>query len=270
MPLMWALSPRSSREGVSVAEADNDHYYAQIEEIERLRATGALSEKDSEAARIEAARRRLAAPHSVVTAGLDQAKAHRLRVGLSFFFLVAVPLIAGMVYHRFGQPTLGDMSLASRKLEEPEVFRAIDILNDLEARIGVNPDDGEAQDALGPIYMQLGRFGEALRAYKDAARVLGDTPARLAGQAEALVSSDNGRVEPEARQLFARVLELDPANGTARFYGGLALAQDGRKEEAAAIFQSLWTDTPDPGLRKLIESQLSEIGASPPGQKTQP
>jgi cytochrome c-type biogenesis protein CcmH len=270
MPLMWALSLRGQSGSLSAAEADNDHYHAQIGEIERLRAAGTLSPKDAEAARIEAARRRLAAPNETAATTLDPQTAQRLRIGLSILFLVVVPSVAGLIYHRFGQPTLQDMSLATRKTEEPEVFRAIDVLNDLEARIGVNPDDGAAHDALGPIYMQLGRFGEAQRAYKAASRVLGDTPVRLAGQAEALVSSSNGRVEPEARLLFARVLELDPANGAARFYGGLALSQDGRKQEAAAIFQSLWNDTPDTELRKLIETQLSEIGSSPPGTKKQP
>ncbi len=268
MGLMLALAPRRAGAEVSAAAADSDHYQAQIDEIERLKKLGALGEREAESARIEAARR-LIATRPEAAEGWSQEAQRRLRIGLSVAFLIIVPAISAGIYNRFGNPTLGDVPLSERRAEEPQLFAALDALTNLEARIAVNPDDGEAQDTLATIYMQLGRYGEAARAYQAATRILGETPARLSGRAEAIVSSENGIVTPEARVLFARALELDPAYGAARFYGGMALKQDGRKAEAAAIWQALWLDTPDEGLRKVIEAQLREVGSAPPGKTTQ-
>ncbi len=74
---------------------------------------------------------------------------------------------------------------------------------------------------------------------------------------------------PQARQLFAKALERDPRNGAALFYGAMALKQDGRKEEAAGIWQNLWSSTPEPRLREIIEAELKEVGAAPPTPSAQ-
>jgi cytochrome c-type biogenesis protein CcmH len=269
MPLMLALGARASDRQMSAASADEAHYRAQLDEIERLQASGAIGGKEADGARIEAARRLISTPAKGAS-GLHPDIQRRVRVVLSLMFLVLLPAVTAGLYARLGQPTLPDVPLAERRADDPDLFRALDMLTGLQARLGVNPDDGEAHDTIAPILMQMARYGEAARSYKAAARILGESPARVSGQAEAIVSSENGQVTPEARALFARALELDPANGAARFYGGMALKQDGRTAEAAAIWQSLWTDTPDPNLRRIIADQLKEIGAAPPGAPAQP
>jgi cytochrome c-type biogenesis protein CcmH len=263
LPLMWAIAPRPGAADVTAASADTHHYRAQIDEIARLEAQGALGLSEAESARLEAARRLIAAKPDNA-AKLTPEVTRRLSVALSILLLAGVPAIAAPLYFRFGQPSLPDMPLVERRAEDPDSFRALDMQVEIEAAIGVNPDDGPAQERAARIYMQLGRFGDASRAFGAATRILGETPERLSGRALAIVYSENGVVSPEARQFFARALALDPANGAARFYGGMALKQDGRKEEAAAIWQSLWLDTPEADLRKVIEAQLAEIGSALP------
>jgi cytochrome c-type biogenesis protein CcmH len=266
LPLMWAIAPRSRASGMTAAGADAAHYEAQIAEIGRLEKDGAIGPVEAESARAEAARRLIASgPRGL--ASPSRRDAQRLAVGASLALLVGVPTIAGLAYARYGQPTLGDMPLAERRLEEPDMYKALDFIAEIETRIGVNPDDGEAQETAARIYMQIGRHGDAARAYEATIRILGESPERLSGRAEAIVSSENGAVTPEARRLFARALELDPTNGAARFYGALALKQDGRKAEAASIWRALLQETQAPELRKVIEAELAETG-EPAATKT--
>jgi cytochrome c-type biogenesis protein CcmH len=269
LPLMWAIAPRANASEVSAASADMSHYRAQIGEIERQKTLGGMAEKEAESAKAEAGRRLIASKPGA-SAVLDANGLRRLTIGLSIILLVAVPTIAASIYARLGQPTLDDVPLSQRRADDPELFKAADLLVDLEAKIMVNPDDGAAHDTLAPIYMRLGRFEDAGKSYKVASRVLGETPDRLSGQAEAIVSAQKGAVTPEARVLFAKVLSIDPANGPARFYGAMALKQEGRKADAAEIWQALWLETPDPGLRRIIAAELREVGSAPPETVTKP
>ncbi|MEI9806122.1 MAG: hypothetical protein WDN48_19360 [Pseudolabrys sp.] len=43
----------------------------------------------------------------------------------------------------------------------------------VEEHLARNPDDGRAWDILAPVYMRLGRFDDAVRAWQNAIRVNG-------------------------------------------------------------------------------------------------
>jgi len=86
---------------------------------------------------------------------------------------------------------------------------------------------------------------------------------------ETLVAAAQGRVVREARLAFAAAIEADPGNSRARYYAGLAMAQDERLEDAIAVWQALAADS-QPGspllalLRQQITRAAAELGIDPP------
>ena len=102
-----------------------------------------------------------------------------------------------------------------------------------EAHLAANPDDGRGWDVLAPIYARLGRYDEAVTAYRNAIRLDGANGARESGLGEAVAGAAGGMVTAEARAAFSRALKLEPGQPKASFYLASALAQEGKVAEAA-------------------------------------
>jgi cytochrome c-type biogenesis protein CcmH len=114
--------------------------------------------------------------------------------------------------------------------------------------------------------MRQGRYDDAVRADRNALRLLGETTARQGDLAEALISQANGVITGEAKSLLEKISTNDPADARAQFYLGLAAEQDGRKTDAAKIWQTLLAKAPaDAPWRGTVEESLTRVGgASPP------
>src|SRR5690606_2363528 len=143
----------------------------------------------------------------------------------------------------------------------------------LEARVADDPDDVEARLVLGQVYERSGDYAKAAAHYREAIALIGrqgPVPGPLhAALGETLVAAEGGRVGREARLAFAAAIEADPGNSRARYYAGLAMAQDGRLEEAIGVWQSLADDSPsDSPWRGLLHEQIArasrELGIDPP------
>src|SRR3546814_9711133 len=93
-----------------------------------------------------------------------------------------------------------------------------------------------SSDLLAQVYERGGDFAKATAAYREAIALvgkLGPVPGPLhAALGETLVAADDGRVGREARLAFAAAIKADPGNSRARYYTGLAMAQDGRLERS--------------------------------------
>src|ERR1700722_11128813 len=134
--------------------------------------------------------------------------------------------------------------LASRKAA-PETNGGIEAaVAAVEARLAVKPDDGKGWAVIAPVYMRLDRYSDAVHAYAEALRILGEDPMRRAAYGEALVAAGGGVVADEARRAFDRALAEQPGQPQARYYVALAAEQDGKKADAARDYQSLLADSP--------------------------
>jgi cytochrome c-type biogenesis protein CcmH len=91
---------------------------------------------------------------------------------------------------------------------------------------------------LAPVYMRLGRYDDAVRAWRNVIALNGSSAEREASYGEAMVAAANGLVTGDAKAAFDRALTIDPTNVMARFYKGLAADQDGKRAEA----EKIWTD----------------------------
>ncbi len=137
----------------------------------------------------------------------------------------------------------------------------VELVANLDARLQEQPDDPAGWFLLGQSYMSLSRFVDARRAFREA---LARTPApetdlRLAlGEAEVLADPESLR--GSAGQLFEEILQLEPENPTALWYGGLAAAATQRAEVARMRWTRLLQLDPPQALRDVLRQHLDASG----------
>jgi cytochrome c-type biogenesis protein CcmH len=158
--------------------------------------------------------------------------------------LVLLPVGAGLLYLTLGSPQLPGEPLAAR-MRAPSENRSIEsMIAQVEDHIARNPDDGRGWEVLAPVYMRLGRYDDAVRAWRNSIRLNGSNAAREANLGEAQVAASNGVVTADAKAAFDRALALDGKNIMARFYMGMAVDQDGRRADADKIWRELLAGAP--------------------------
>jgi cytochrome c-type biogenesis protein CcmH len=233
-------------------------YRDQLEELERDNAEGRIDRAEAEAARAEIARRLIAAGDE----GSPGASAGnpRARRATAVATLIGIPLLSMALYVTLGAPNLPGAPLAGR-LTQPNADQDINVLiAKVEERLALHPEDGRGWDVIAPVYLRLGRAGEAVRAYGNAIRLLGSTAVRQMGLGEAIVASESGIITQEASAAFDAAHALDPAALAPRFYLALAAEQEGNFAKAVELWRMLLTDAPAAGpWRMEIQEALARV-----------
>jgi cytochrome c-type biogenesis protein CcmH len=138
------------------------------------------------------------------------------------------------------------------------------MLRQVEAHLERNPDDGRGWEVLAPVYMRLGRFDDAVKARRRALALNGATAAREADLGAALVAAGNGVVTAEAKAAFERAIASDAHDVMGRYYLGLAAEQDGKREEAAAMWRAMLADAPsDAPWIDFVRAALARVTGAP-------
>jgi cytochrome c-type biogenesis protein CcmH len=237
--VLWPLSRRAPLS----AGSDVAVYRDQLDEIERDRAAGLIGDREAEAARLEVSRRLLAATD--VTAPVPQESAGWRRRAVALIALLLLPLGAASLYLALGSPDLPGQPQAARREMPPEQRSIADLVGRVEAHLEANPEDGRGWEVIGPVYMRLGRYDDAVKARRNSLRLLGPAAVREADLGEALTGAANGIVTAEARAAFDRAVALDPEDFRAHYFSGLAAEQDGRPKDAADIWTKLLAGAPE-------------------------
>jgi cytochrome c-type biogenesis protein CcmH len=112
--------------------------------------------------------------------------------------------------------------------------------------------------------MQLERFDDAVRAWRNAITYSGSTAQREASLGEAIIAQAKGEVSAEAKKAFERALALDANDAKARYFLGLAAERAGQRAEAVAIWRGLLASAPaDAPWIEFVRSALARVdGAS--------
>lgn len=257
--VLWPLLRR--RKARAGNEIDIAFYKAQLTEIERDKEAGQVTEADAEAAKIAAARRLMNAAEAQPGKIGNSVWLPRFAAGLAF---IAIPAIAFALYSRIGHPDQPDEPLLARIKSGPELNLMAAVAK-VEEHLHDHPDDGRAYEILAPIYLRMGRAGDAINAYQKTISLLGDSAERRADYGEALAYVAGGRLIPEARNAFTAALLLDPHLPKAQFYLGAAAAQDGDKVKAREIWENLIAGSPAgaPWVAPVRE-KIAELDAIPP------
>ena len=241
-------------------------YRDQIEEIGRDRAAGLIGAAEAEAARVEVARRLLAADTAHAQArSVAPGETFRRRAA-AVATLIALPAIAAALYLALGSPELPGQPIASRPATPLQDQSVESLVARVEAHLESKPDDGRGWEVVAPFYLRLGRFEDAVKARRNALRLNGASADREADLGETLIYAGNGIVTDEAKAAFERALTHAPKHLKARYFLGVAAQQDGQAAAAAAIWRGMLADArPDSPLAPMLRQALARVEGTAPG-----
>lgn len=260
---------RRAKAGTPRAAYDLNVYRDQLAEVERDTERGILGAEQAAAARGEVERRLLSAASRAEEGG-NEAPASTAPPGpsraVTLGIILFLPAAAFGLYLFLGAPGVPSVPLAERG-PVPQGTATPGAMNELAERLAerlaAQPEDRDGWLLLGRTYTELGSYAEAAQAYRQAISQGFDDAETQSALGEALVAAAGGTVGPGARQAFAAALEKDPLSPRARYYGGLALAQDERLEDAIGIWMQLLAQSPpDAPWRPVVAQQIERAAAS--------
>ncbi|HIP80429.1 MAG TPA: c-type cytochrome biogenesis protein CcmI, partial [Kiloniellaceae bacterium] len=260
-PLLRRPQGRDAEEHSARSAYDQTVYRDQLRELQEDQRRGLLPAEEADAAKREVERRLLRSDAEAQDGGGPVSSAPLFRRLGAAFIVLLMPLAGVGLYLGYGSPGLPGLPFAERQggsSQEAEMLVA-----QLEARLAGNPEDAEGWLILARVYERMARYGQAAEAYRriiDLGRGGAEVHASLG---EVLVAAANGQVGRDARLAFAQAIEMDPANPRARYYAGMAMAQDDRLADALAVWRGLEADSPpDAPWRPLLERQIANAAAS--------
>jgi cytochrome c-type biogenesis protein CcmH len=266
--VLWPLARRTPARGGS----DLAVYRDQLDEIVRDRAAGLIGEAEAEAAKVEVSRRLIAAADAAEAQKPGGAGSSIWRKRFTAIAaLVLVPAGAIALYLMLGSPQLPGEPLQAR-LRAIHNGRSIEsLVAQVEAHLARHPKDARGYEVLAPVYLQLGRYQDAVNARRKVLAISGETAGRQSDLGEALTAAANGVVTAEAKTAFDRALALDAKDTKARFFVGMAAEQDGDMAKAASIWSGLLKDAPpNAPWAPMVRQALAQIGAKPPAVAAAP
>ena len=253
VPLWRARVP----ERTGVAAANQQVHTARLKELETDLETGRLSRED-----YAAARRDLEADLS----GADPKNARpdgRPQHVIAGIALVVVLALAGSLYWSYGSWRVG-----SQGVEAASAQAVVEMVDALARRLQTPEGQADVQgwDMLGHSYMIMGRYVDATRAFERARALTHDSnPQYLAGYAEALALShpDDARVfMQQSLPVFEKVLQMDPNNTQALWYGGMGALERGDKTLAFKRWNTILAQDPPADYRAYIEKAITDAGGT--------
>lgn len=258
--VLWPLGrgARAEREGLQTVV-----YTDQLAEVQRDTDAGLIAPADAAAARVEISRRLLAA--SDAESDFTPKPNLKFRRAVAVAALVAVPLAAVGFYAPLGSPSFGEFAFYQRNRTAVANTPLDKLVAQVETHLETNPTDGRGWEVLAPVLVKLGRYDDAVRAWRNSITYNGETASRRADLGEAIAAAANGVVTADAKTEFERAVALDANEVKARYFVGLAAEQDGRSADAATIWRAMLASAPaDAPWRPLVQSALVRIGVAAP------
>jgi cytochrome c-type biogenesis protein CcmH len=153
----------------------------------------------------------------------------------------------------------------AERAQGPAASQPLDnLVAQVEAHLEKNPTDGRGWNVLAPVLAKLGRFDDAIRAYRNSITHNGDSASRRADLGEAIAAASGGVVTAEAKAEFERAVALNADEAKASYFLGLAAEQDGRASEAASIWREMLAKAPQAApWRPLVLAALARVGGGP-------
>ncbi|MCA3623924.1 MAG: c-type cytochrome biogenesis protein CcmI [Methylobacterium sp.] len=241
-------------------------YEARRLELDRQVTAGLISENERTASEAEQARRLLAiGRQNEVEQERKTGSARRSKIA-ALLLLIGLPVLSIALYLRTGTPDMPDQPIAGRMTPGSDA-QMQQALQRIELHLASNPDDARGFEVIAPAYMRLGRYQDAAFAFRRVIAISGETPDRLANLGEALIASQNGIVNAEAKQAFEKAVALDPDFAKALFYLAIATEQDGDVPGAIRKLMELSASLPEGPGRMRVETELDRFraeGKAPP------
>ncbi len=257
LPLIWPVAGNAPAGDQAMAV-----YRDQLSSLDAEVQRGTVPAAEADAVRVEIQRRLL---RFNPLAPIDSQGFPRRRIYSAILLAVAIPCLAGLLYLRLGRPDLPDRLAAHEAAPPPghSEQSLATLVEGLAKRMQANPQDHGGWLMLGGSYMQLGRFGDAANAFRQA---LATDPRDAEGQmglGEAQVFLANGMVTPAAKQAFEAAFALDPNHAGARYYLAEERWQAGDQRAAFDMWKMLSDDSPpDAPYQEALQDHLREAATA--------
>lgn len=234
-------------------------YRDQLREVDRDLERNVIEPAEAEALRADIGRRLLSEEARRVAEDAHASPVRNIRawaIGL----IVFVPVFSISFYVWQGEPNLPDQPMAQRLAKPVEELPFSEIMARIEQRLKEEPEDVQGWTLIAPLYIQTGRYQEAITAYGTVMQLDGRNANSLAGIAEALTLASGGQVLPGARQALNAALALEPNNHRARFYLALGDAQEGKLESALSQWQTLRSELENNSrFLSPVDAQITKV-----------
>jgi len=276
VPTLWA--PRPPAAPVHAGDVNLAVYRDQIGETARDIDTGLLPPEQLAQARDDIQRRLLeeSRPATAVVAAAPVA-ARRSAIALSLL----LPLASVLTYLWIGDPqAIGAPAPEARTAARPEAAaegrhsvtaeQIEGMVTNLAQRMKTQPDDVEGWLMLGRSYTALGRYPDAVIAFRRAVALVPADPTLLADFADVLGMAQGKRLAGEPAQLVQRALDLDPKHVKALALAGSVAFEAHDYAAARGYWERLIAVVPaDSDMARSVRGSVAQarelegVGATP-------
>ncbi|MEJ2321797.1 MAG: c-type cytochrome biogenesis protein CcmI [Gammaproteobacteria bacterium] len=245
--LYLAVSLLSRKDSIEVDRNEQNLLIAEerLQVVEAEYADSLISENEYH--QLKAEIEKTLADELVQSAGKNRSRANAGAIGLAAVGIM-LPLFGLAMYGLLGNPDfIQSGSNESRQAvaqHSPAAGagtegQSMDTLVDQLARkLQENPDNLEGWFLLGKSLMNLGRYGEAVKAFEIVSEKLPEPQSGvLLALANAVAMNQNGRIGGRPAELVQQALELDPQSVTGLWLAGMAAEEAGEHEQALAYWQ---------------------------------
>jgi cytochrome c-type biogenesis protein CcmH len=261
--------------------SDREVYRDQLAELARDLERGLIAPEEAERARVEVARRLLAADRAGEAALAEAPPGATLAAAAGGAVLLVMGSLA--LYAALGAPGRADLPRAARLLAAEEARAArptqaeaeaaapdasrepsadlAPLVEQLRAAVPTRPDDVEGWTLLADIEAGLGRYAAAARAQE---RVLALKGPEAAVEdrvllADLLVAAAGGIVTESAEAALAPVSQVEAAHPAVLYHLGLLEAQVGRPDRAFPLWRKLVEEGEAGPHRDLALAQVAAV-----------
>lgn len=220
-------------------------YKDQLKELDADLANGVLDKDQYETAKLEIERR-------VIEEVADDVDSGGARVvpqwTLAVVVAVAVPLVAISTYLAVGSPEAFDAKKMTAQGSEgghdltPE--RIAQMIDQVKDRLKNNPEDIESWVMLAKAAQAIGRYDDAVTAYRELVKRLPPDAQLLADFADTLAIANGRSLDGEPQRLIEQALSVDPNNTKALALAGTIAFQKQDYSRAAQYWRRILNGIP--------------------------
>ncbi len=162
---------------------------------------------------------------------------------------------------------LGDLSMVGNRQEKiaqqqnhNEMHSIEEMVQRLRVRLEMQPEDGEGWEMLARSYVVINKFEDAVKAYRNAHKYIGDDPQLLADYSEALILASDNSLTEEAVNLANKALQQNPEEPKALWIAGYANYQQGKVGQTLTQWERLLQLLP-PGSEEAnaLQENINQI-----------
>jgi cytochrome c-type biogenesis protein CcmH len=211
--LYYAGARRTVNATADLLDATTVHLKLKLKEIEAESTIGRMGADDALAAKAELAREAIRL--KTVERNTPRPAVSRAAMAVP---LVAIAVLSIGTYWALGHPDLEARPLAGRDIAAEAKSDLQTTIKPIEARLAAQPDDLRGWTVIGPAYIELGRYDDAVKAFARVNELAPPTAESETNLAEAMMLRDGGAIGKETLALFRSAAARDLKHVRSRFY----------------------------------------------------